>query len=89
MNRLNVHFRGRVQGVGFRYTVMQISKGYRVTGFVRNLPDGRVNLVAEGESGELAQMLDAVKQRMEDYISDVDAQQELATGEFTAFQIRR
>jgi acylphosphatase len=46
-------YSGRVQGVGFRYTVRSVALGFDVTGTVRNLPDGRVELVAEGEKLEL------------------------------------
>jgi acylphosphatase len=51
--RMQIFYSGRVQGVGFRYLVKSLVAGYEVTGFVRNLPDGRVELVAEGERGEL------------------------------------
>ena len=50
--RRKVHFRGRVQGVGFRYTVRGVASGFAVTGYVKNLPDGRVLVVAEGLSQE-------------------------------------
>ena len=50
---MQVFFSGRVQGVGFRYQTRQVAAGYEVTGIVRNLPDGRVELVAEGEEAEL------------------------------------
>ena len=46
--RREVYFSGRVQGVGFRYTVRMVASRFAVTGFVKNLPDGRVQLVAEG-----------------------------------------
>ena len=42
-------YRGRVQGVGFRFTTLEISRAYDVTGNVRNMPDGSVQLEAEGE----------------------------------------
>lgn len=51
--RMQVLYAGRVQGVGFRYTARQVARGFEVTGAVRNLPDGRVELVAEGERDEL------------------------------------
>lgn len=55
-------YSGHVQGVGFRYTVKQIAKGFSVTGWVRNLPDGRVELQAAGEAEELEAFLEAVGQ---------------------------
>ena len=51
--RLVILYSGRVQGVGFRYTARSIAAGYNVTGTVKNLADGRVELVAEGERDEL------------------------------------
>jgi len=50
-------FSGRVQGVGFRYTAKQLAKGFDVTGWVRNLDDGRVELQVMGEAGELDEFL--------------------------------
>ena len=49
---LTAHFSGRVQGVGFRYTVYQVAKEFEVSGYVQNLSDGRVRLEAEGERVE-------------------------------------
>ncbi len=56
-HRVNVFYSGRVQGVGFRYTAKTRANGFDVTGTVRNLPDGRVELVAEGERQELEDFL--------------------------------
>ena len=55
-----VFFSGRVQGVGFRYTVKKIAKGFDVIGWVRNLPDGRVELQAAGDGEELRSFLQAI-----------------------------
>ena len=55
-----VFYEGRVQGVGFRYTVRSIVKGYDVTGWIRNLPDGRVELQAGGEPDEVNGFLAAI-----------------------------
>jgi acylphosphatase len=57
MERMTVYYSGRVQGVGFRMTVRQLACGYDVTGTVRNLPDGRVELIAEGARAELKAFL--------------------------------
>lgn len=62
MKAIQVYYEGRVQGVGFRYTVRQLAKGFEVTGWVRNLPDGRVELQASGESDELTAFLEAISE---------------------------
>jgi acylphosphatase len=60
MISLQVFYEGRVQGVGFRFTVRHIAKGYEVTGWVRNLPDGRVELQVTGEEDEVRAFLDRI-----------------------------
>ena len=59
--RAHVCYSGRVQGIGFRYMAREVACGYEVTGFVRNLPDGRVEMAAEGEEEEVAAFLNAIK----------------------------
>ena len=58
--RVQAHYSGRVQGVGFRYTVCGIARGFEVKGYVRNLPGGVVEVVAEGEGAELERFLEAI-----------------------------
>jgi acylphosphatase len=60
MQRVTVFYSGRVHGVGFRVTVRQLACGYDVTGTVRNLPDGRVELIAEGLRPELEAFLTGI-----------------------------
>ena len=48
-----VIFKGHVQGVGFRYTVMDLARSFEVCGWVKNLPEGTVELQVTGESGEV------------------------------------
>jgi len=55
-----VYFSGRVQGVGFRFTCRQIAKGFSVTGYVKNLDDGRVEMMVEGERAEIEEFLKAI-----------------------------
>jgi acylphosphatase len=86
--RRTVHYRGHVQGVGFRYTAQAIAKRYDVSGFVRNLPNGQVELVAEGEKHELVAFLDDVRERMLRHIRDEQLDTQPASGEFTQFEIR-
>ena len=59
--RVNVHYSGRVQGVGFRYIVKSLVLGYEVLGTVKNLSDGRVEMVAEGQQVELEDFLQAIR----------------------------
>ena len=81
-------FSGRVQGVGFRYTVKNVAMRHDVNGFVKNLPDGRVELVMEGSAGEIDGVLRDVRGRMVDYIRAVDSTSAPANGEFEHFSIR-
>jgi len=60
MTARHVFYEGRVQGVGFRYITRRIASGFDVTGWVRNLPDGRVELLAAGEPSELEDFLRAI-----------------------------
>jgi acylphosphatase len=62
MISLQVFYEGHVQGVGFRFSVRHIAKGFDVTGWVRNLPDGRVELQVTGEDDEVGAFLDSVAQ---------------------------
>lgn len=86
--RREVRYRGDVQGVGFRYTTRRIAAGYAVTGFVRNRSDGSVQLMVEGEPGELQAFLQAVAEAMNGNIREAVVQELPATGEFPDFTIR-
>ena len=61
MKTLRVHYEGRVQGVGFRFTVKSLARGFEVVGWIRNLPDGRVELQACGDRDELMAFIQAVR----------------------------
>ena len=94
MNALHLQARrvlytGHVQGVGFRYTARRIAQGYSISGFVRNLSDGRVELVAEGSAAELDKFLAEIATTMSDHIRHVDMQSGRATGNFHSFEIAR
>ena len=69
--RVQVFYSGYVQGVGFRFTTQMMSKGFEVVGFVKNLPDGRVQMEAEGERSEVERFLDALYKRWEGQLSGV------------------
>jgi len=73
--QLVAHCSGRVQGVGFRYTTLQVAKGFEVTGYVKNLPDGRVELVAEGREEECREFLAAVQEEQSAYIRQTETRE--------------
>jgi len=83
-----VYYSGHVQGVGFRYTACQVATRFAVTGYVRNLPDGRVELVAEGTAAEVDAFLRAVHEALRDRIDVADRHDQAATGAFPGFKIR-
>jgi len=85
--RRTVYFSGAVQGVGFRFATCDIATKFRVSGFIRNLPDGRVELVAEGREIDLDRFQCAVEEAMCGHIRDVVATDSTATREFKKFVI--
>ena len=85
---MRVLFSGMVQGVGFRFTSERIARHFAVTGFVRNLPDGKVELAAEGEEAVLQDFLKAVcESAMRPFIRDQQVTWGEAEGRFQAFGI--
>src|SRR5260370_34059198 len=62
MISLQIFYEGNVQGVGFRWSVRDAAKGFDITGWVRNLPDGRVELQVTGEESEVRAFIDRVGQ---------------------------
>lgn len=88
--RLIVYYSGRVQGVGFRYTVKSVALGFEVSGTVRNLPDGRVELEVEGQPAELEAFRQAIRDAgLARFIRDEQVFWSEATGEFHGFEIGR
>ena len=83
-----IYFTGRVQGVGFRYTTLQIAKEFEVAGFVMNLPDGRVQLEVEGRPADVKPFTAAVQERMHGYIRKVEQKTVATRGGFQGFTIK-
>jgi acylphosphatase len=83
-----VHFSGRVQGVGFRYSVLQVAKEYDVTGYVQNLTDGRVLLEVEGEAPDITELVEAIEERMAGYVRQVERSASRRPAQFSGFTIR-
>lgn len=87
--RLRLFYQGRVQGVGFRYRVCRIAACFPVTGYVRNLTDGRVELVVEGNQEDVDGFLEQIRAGMGGGIDRESQLAEQATEEFTGFSVRR
>ena len=88
--RIEAYFSGHVQGVGFRFTSIDIADRFpEIAGFVRNLADGRVEVVAEGPEEQASAFIAAVGDAMGPYIRGVERKRLPATGEFSDFRIAR
>ena len=88
--RMQILYSGQVQGVGFRYTVRSVAAGFEVTGTVRNLPDGRVELVAEGSAEELKAFRQGIRNEgLDHFIRDERVEWSEAQGQLRGFEISR
>ena len=87
--RIHVFYSGRVQGVGFRVTAEDTARELGVVGWVKNLRDGRVELVAEAEEAALEQLLDAIRTgSMKNFIEQTEISWSNASDTFDEFVIR-
>jgi acylphosphatase len=88
--RMHILYTGRVQGIGFRYTTKVTACGFEVTGTVRNLPDGRVELLAEGERMELEAFQKAIQDsEVGRFVKREETAWTTATNNFSGFEIAR
>ncbi len=86
--RVSVRYEGRVQGVGFRYTTVSIAGRFRVRGYVKNLPDGDVEMVAEGTESEILALLAAIRaSHLGRFIVKENSSWSSASGEFAEFGV--
>jgi len=86
--RVHVFYSGSVQGVGFRYSVRKEATGFEVTGTVRNLPDGRVEMIAEGAKAELEAFCQAIRDSgLAHFIRKEQTSWSTGSNEFRGFQI--
>lgn len=81
--RKHYYFDGRVQGVGFRYKAMYLAKGFGLTGWVRNLYDGRVEMEIQGEVRYIHEFLSRLQEDRFIVISDIEAKDMEVVGERT------
>jgi acylphosphatase len=80
-------FFGRVQGVGFRYTAQSMAENSGIVGWVRNLPDGTVEMVAEGDSAVMDDLVSRIRSYFGGHIRDCLIQKLPATSEYSSFDI--
>jgi acylphosphatase len=87
---MQILYSGTVQGVGFRYNVKSVANGFEVTGTVRNLTDGRVELLAEGVKDELEAFRQGIRDSgLDHFIQKEDVMWDEAKNEFRGFEIVR
>lgn len=86
--RRRIFYSGHVQGVGFRYTAIRIARQYPVSGWVRNLPDGRVELLVEGDRGDIDATLESIRAAMHGLIRNEQTCREDVVGDLTGFSMR-
>ena len=67
MFRMHIKYNGNVQGVGFRWNVFELSKSYSVTGYVKNLASGEVELLVEGKKSEVFDFVNTLEKKLEDF----------------------
>ena len=82
-----VYFTGMVQGVGFRYTTLQVAKEFEVAGCVKNLADGRVQVEIEGDFKEINAFVAAIQERMHGYIKGTERVSASRSAQFQGFVI--
>jgi acylphosphatase len=88
VNHATVHFGGRVQGVGFRFQVLQLAREFEVAGTVGNLGDGRVQLEVEGTAADIEAFVTAIEERMHGYIRKTERTHSRRPPQFQGFSLR-
>ena len=86
--RIHAYYSGSVQGIGFRFTAERIATSLNLTGWVKNLRDGRVEVVCEGQEVTLQDFLRQINSTFNNSINDADIKWSEATGKFDNFDIR-
>ena len=84
----HIFFTGTVQGVGFRYTTRHIANRLGITGWVRNMLDGKVEAIAEGDEETVKTFIDSLNERFSGYIKNSDVTWGDSTDEFSTFDVR-
>jgi len=87
MNAKHVIFIGRVQGVGFRFTAHRMAKRHRLAGFVRNLPDGTVEMLAQGPARDIDDCIKDIQEYFGDYIRETKTNEISTDPKYKDFKI--
>ncbi|MBI4707014.1 MAG: acylphosphatase [Candidatus Omnitrophica bacterium] len=87
MKQVHIHYSGRVQGVGFRFTAEIVANELGVKGWVKNLPDGRVEVLAQAEEDRLKEFLLRINDSFSNYITDTSVHWSPATDSFEGFSV--
>ncbi|MEN6578243.1 MAG: acylphosphatase [Phycisphaerales bacterium] len=83
----HIIFRGRVQGVGFRYTTHSVARQYKVAGFVRNQPDGSVEMHVQGDATEIDNFVADVQAEFAGHVRDTQIEPAVFSSHYTDFRI--
>ena len=88
MSRIQVTYSGKVQGVGFRWKVLQISKKYVISGYIKNLNNGKVELLVEGKDSQVGKMVDEVDTELKNYWFSQECENKFGDAHFSEFSIK-
>ena len=82
-----IFYSGTVQGIGFRYTVQRFASSLKLTGWVKNLSDGRVEILVEGNQEDIEKLMNQIAEKFQGYIKNKEFSSAPASGKFKDFQI--
>jgi acylphosphatase len=85
---VSIYYRGRVQGVGFRFTCQRVAENHGITGWVKNMPDGSVRLAAQGNESSIKKFLSEIDQNLSRFISDKEIEWQDFQEKLDNFNIR-
>ena len=83
----HIVFKGRVQGVGFRFTALRMASRYQLTGYVRNMPDGAVEMLAQGQAADIDDCISDIDESFADYVKETIINDVPADPKYTDFKI--
>lgn len=83
----HIIFSGRVQGVGFRFTALNIANRYMLKGIVRNLPDGTVEMIAQGPAEDIDRCIEDIKESLVGNVREARVQETCYNPQYEDFKI--